>query len=260
LWLALWQVDPNARVPTLGLGLLKFLSAQVGHTSVAVSGIRAVLRPVYRALRFTVTDLTHHFLANPDVIEHHIAVVPPDLTRREPAASDLEFRRVTRESFAMTLQEQVADVARTPRKSPVYFYNRYLAHPFYDYVVYVVSRDGRPVGLLAARMVAQAGSRAMRIVDLLIGPQDVAALGGPLREVIRDTGCEYVDLLESGLDQQALDEAGFDTVTPGTGLVVPNYFEPFVRKNVTITACVRSSGVPFVVCKGDGDQDRPNVL
>ncbi|MEO8075733.1 MAG: hypothetical protein ABI818_05340, partial [Acidobacteriota bacterium] len=152
-------------------------------------------------------------------------------------------------------------VQRHPLKSSAYFYNRYLSHPFYDYLVFEARRGGTPVGLVAARVVQHEGSRALRIVDLMLEPADVAGLAGPFLDLIVGADCEYGDLLQTGLDDELLQAGGFSRVTPESGVIVPSYFEPFVQQNTEIIACVRDrAAAPFLICKGDGDQDRPNLL
>lgn len=261
VWLALWQVHPGVRIPSLGPLLLKFLQEHVRHETLAVSGIRSALVPLYRAMRFDVRVLAHHYLLNPTIREHHLAVVPEGSALPQPApTSDLRLHALTKATFVDDTRRAL-QVERRPGKSATYFYNRYLSHPFYDYLVFEVLRGTSSVGLVAARVVAHNGRRALRIVDLLLDHGDVAGLGAPFLDLIVAAGCEYGDLLQSGLDDATLRAAGFSKVTPESGVIVPNYFEPFVRQNTEIIACVRDeASARFIVCKADGDQDRPNLL
>ena len=44
-------------------------------------------------------------------------------------------------------------------------------------------------------------------------------------------------------------------------IVVPNYFEPFVKKNINLKWAIKSNNpVMTPMFKGDCDQDRPNKL
>ena len=43
-------------------------------------------------------------------------------------------------------------------------------------------------------------------------------------------------------------------------IIVPNYFEPFEKKNVKLEIAYKSKSDNYVAFKGDSDQDRPNVL
>ena len=42
-------------------------------------------------------------------------------------------------------------------------------------------------------------------------------------------------------------------------VVIPNYFEPFIRKNILIRSGILKNTKNHFVCKGDGDLERPNV-
>ena len=261
-WLTMWQVKAEARIPSLGLALVRYLQEHVEHRFLASSGIRAALKPMYRALRFEVRDLTHHFLLNPTVREHRIAVIPPGVPTSWPVASSgLRLSRLSIANFSLETSATPTSVARTPRKSALYFYHRYTCHPFYAYLVFLVKRGSTPAGLLAARIVSENGARALRVVDVLLDAKDLPELGAPLLELIVDQECEYGDFLQAGLDATGLSSSGFRTVTGEPGVIVPNHFEPYVRENVRITACYRGPDQgSFVVCKGDCDQDRPNLL
>lgn len=261
VWLTMWQVNPAARIPSLGLALLRYLQEHVVHRYLASSGIRAALKPMYRAMRFEVRDLTHHFLLNPKVNEHRIAVIPPNVPAAWPVGpSDLRLSAQTPSTLSTVASDPLGS-ARAPEKSAAYFCERYLRHPFYQYLVFLVRRRSTTVGLLAARIVSENGARAFRVVDLVLDARDIPEIGAPVLELIVDSECEYGDLLQTGLDAAGLGIAGFRTVGRDQGVVVPNHFEPFVRQNVQITACFRGPRHgPFVVCKGDCDQDRPNLL
>ena len=127
VWLTMWQVNPAARIPSLGFTLVRYVQEQVEHQYLASSGIRAALKPMYRALRFAVMDLTHHFLLNPSVREHHIAVMPQGLSPNPPVASSgLQLVRVTKSDFVFDVPSGSTGLARTPAKSATYFYNRYV--------------------------------------------------------------------------------------------------------------------------------------
>ena len=43
-------------------------------------------------------------------------------------------------------------------------------------------------------------------------------------------------------------------------IILPNYFEPFEKRNVAIEIAYKAQYEGYVAFKGDSDQDRPNVL
>ena len=67
---------------------------------------------------------------------------------------------------------------------------------------------------------------------------------------------EYVDLLSSGIDEEILMKSGFNKQQSSSGVIIPTYFEPFIRENMDIY--YEKSGEDLILFKGDADGDRPN--
>ena len=54
--------------------------------------------------------------------------------------------------------------------------------------------------------------------------------------------------------------SGFKLINQNSNeLIIPNYFNPYLQKNIQIYFFVDSKDIDKVILfKGDGDQDRPN--
>jgi hypothetical protein len=81
-------------------------------------------------------------------------------------------------------------------------------------------------------------------------------IGASLERLIDCEGYEYADLYCCGVKEALLENAGFVCKGFDDKNIIPNYFEPYVRKNISIhyvTTCEDS-----IFFKGEGDQDRPN--
>ena len=64
-----------------------------------------------------------------------------------------------------------------------------------------------------------------------------------------------------GLDEACFTRMGFQHLDLNQEeIIVPNYFEPFEKKNVKLEIAYKSKSDNYVAFKGDSDQDRPNVL
>lgn len=73
-------------------------------------------------------------------------------------------------------------------------------------------------------------------------------------------GCEYVDVVQFGIDVDALHAVGFVDRQVMPGLIIPNYFEPLSLMNVEVSFALRASGdLPVRLFRADSDQDRPNL-
>ena len=73
VWLALWKIRDDAETAGLGLQLLKFVTDSEPHANIGVMGFNARFVGLYQALGFTVGELRHYVLPNPDVSHFELA-------------------------------------------------------------------------------------------------------------------------------------------------------------------------------------------
>ena len=71
-------------------------------------------------------------------------------------------------------------------------------------------------------------------------------------------GYEYIDFYLYGIEDDILRDAGFVLQDDDVN-IIPNYFEPFVQKNISLDFYADSLE-EIILFKGDGDQDRPNFI
>jgi hypothetical protein len=102
---------------------------------------------------------------------------------------------------------------------------------------------------------------ALRLVDFLGSANAMTRAGAGLQDLLRRSGAEYLDFFCSGMRPE-LAAAGFHELPPAAAspIVLPGHFEPFERSNVELVYSLRGPGDIPIVCKGDADQDRPNLL
>jgi hypothetical protein len=96
-----------------------------------------------------------------------------------------------------------------------------------------------------------------------IGPNETfPLLHNFVLDLLKTYNAEYLDLYSYGIPSLLLQKAGFINRQKIKGLIIPNYFEPFERKNVDLIFAYKSSQMhPAVrLFKADGDQDRPSRI
>jgi hypothetical protein len=256
LWLALWKVRDDIGIAGLGLRMLAKLAQFESVEAIGVNGLNVQHPSMYLALGYKVGELAHYFMVNPGVKRSLITAPegsnswprpkPGNATSREMSADELSNTRI--------------GATFIPRKSPNYFIERYLEHPFYKYNIYHVS-NGLGEGLVTTRVATHQGTSALRIVDFLGDVEVLSQCGNIFESLMKKEGSEYVDFLQWGIPKSYLEHAGFDQLNPNGLTVLPNYFEPFLAKNARILCAIKSKkNEPFMVFRGDGDQDRPNML
>jgi hypothetical protein len=266
-WLALWKVREDIDAPGLGVALYYYFQATQKPRTLSGAAISSIALPIYRALKFRMGKLDHFYLLNPDVSEFKIAEV---LSARaegpiSPSPGSKELVRVP-DKRALAAYGPAIDALNcriSPLKSAGYYGRRYLDHPLYRYDLFAVLENGQFRGLLVTRAVSHEGACALRIVDVG-GPSDALAdLNGALVGLLRSSRAEFIDFYCTGFEDRDLLGSGFRKRAPDPepSAIIPNYFEPFVRKNVDLDYAVKHpENAHYRFVKGDSDQDRPNLI
>ena len=254
---AMWKVI-HTEDPMLGMRLLQFLMQQGDVRIMACPGINAGTIGIYRYLGYQTGEMNHWYRLRPGAdyqiasildssIHGHVLEQGRFYLERYKQFGQLEesfsFETYTKERFK-------------PFKEKAYICRRYFEHPTYLYEVYGVT-DGTSKAelLLIFRREPYHSSIALRLVDC-IGKYDLLEyVTSSIDDLLVETDAEYVDLYEAGLSSTLLLRAGWRNVQDGTN-IIPNYFSPFVRENISIYYF--STEPNIVLFKGDGDQDRPN--
>jgi len=253
IWLALWKTASHCAEKSIGLKLLRFLETTYPQYAICTAGISAQARLIYKALRFDVVTLGHYYLRvseKPGRIA--VGLLPFD-------AGLLPEKQYTLSDGAGN-HEHAPSSAYYRRRRVSYFHQKYARHPIYPYhCVHSVACDltlvYRTVEVTGGD---SEGSKVMRIVDGGGNLRSLPALTGALFARARTIGADYIDLLAHLPDVQPILQAGFRKVTSE---IVPNYFEPFLQKNVTIECALKGCAIDgLTVMKGDGDQDRPSRI
>ena len=251
LWLSLWKTGKNCTDKGAGLALLKFLEKNISHDAIITAGISAQAKLIYKALRFQVQTLQHHYLA----INVRSSGLSEGLRSRENFATDNQVPLMPG-AMDHLMVGGAADSIGYRCRSAEYFVQKYERHPLYDYQV--MHAPACDITLVFRVAEVQGLGRAMRIIDCGGNIKEFSRLSEAIEATARRAEVEYVDLLAHWPSSDAVAKAGFHAVQDE---VLPNYFEPFVKKNVAIEFAVKNrNALDTWVFKGDGDQDRPSRI
>jgi len=259
VWLALWKSGDSAE-PGLGTMLMKYVIDGMAPEFVGGLNIAAGALPIYRRLGFEIGALAHYYKINPllDRYELVAGVEPPPVSRSDSQDPGFTSRRLDAGSL-FTAHSGLAP--GHPAKSAEYLLNRYLRHPTYEYQLWELSAAADVRALLAIRVCKARDSAALRVVDLVGDELALAGSGAFFENLLVEERAEFVDFYAHGIDAAPLHRAGFVRREPGGTIVVPNFFEPFLQKNVELTFAylARDARTPRIF-KGDADQDRPSQV
>ena len=74
---------------------------------------------------------------------------------------------------------------------------------------------------------------------------------------------EFIDLYSYGVPNKILDKVGFCNIKNHPNIIIPDYFEPYLKKNNDLYCGFKSNlnNSKFIrLFKGDGDQDHPRSI
>lgn len=248
---ALWKARDDVKdkeAGKLGLAVLQYLLKAYPNSDYITLGLSKDSQSIYQALHFEFGAMNHYYVANPAINEFFIAGSP-----------EIDDEEDNGEYVIREVKEVPAGMENRyhPDKNAVYIENRYLKHPFYHYSLLGVCKKEEPLCLWVTREIEVEGHRCIRIVDMIGDLEKIENMKGQIAAYLKERDAEYIDCYNYGIDKHVFLKAGFKEV--GKATIIPNYFEPFEKKNVDIHYAAYAKK-PIVVFKGDGDQDRPNLL
>jgi hypothetical protein len=265
-WPAIWKVREDIEAPGLGMFVYYFLVKQRRPRSLFGFGMNPDLAPLAKRISHRMGALDHYYRVNEDLADFSLVnhfdgryASPESASEPRKALVRCDDGGLVHLADQLTWRPTKLDV---PVKSLTYLENRYCRHPWYDYQVHAVESGGRFEALLVSRICSHEERHALRIVDYFGEIESLAGCRDALRDLLAETGAEYVDFYNLGYDPGALASAGFLLREPDSAIVIPNYYEPFVRRNESLDYVIYTdvSKFRFVFVKGDTDQDRPNRL
>ena len=262
VWLTTWRARDDAP-PGTGLALVRGLERLLAPRWIGTVGLRADAEPLYRGLGYRTGVLDRWVLIDPEADLRLVRTAsgdPVPTALRGPAPSDappVTLMPLQRDDLDHAEVRRLVDAGPTvPSRSAAYVAARFLADPFHAYRVHLARRDGRGL-LVVSRVVAHAGARALRVVDLVGHPDVLAGAGDALLDLLRVEGAEHLDVHTVG-HRAELAAAGLRPLAAAPDLVVPSRYDPFEDRGVDLRYAVKGDDGPLLLAKGDADQDRPN--
>ena len=138
-------------------------------------------------------------------------------------------------------------------KSKDFFLKRFLYHPIYEYQLFQIPGLSE---ILVVREARIKNHRIWRVVDFFGSTGKFPALCEELIKRAVSESISLIDLYVSGLGHEEILKSGLSSISDD--VVIPNYLEPLVMKNIAISYVTSCSYEP-IFFRGDCDQDRPST-
>ena len=261
---SLWKIADFVKEPMLGLKLRNYVIKNVPHRFFAAPGTGLQTKPIYQIIDMNFNQMSQYYILNPELKSYKIALVPDNKSH------ELSDDAGSAENIEIELVEQPEDLTIfpfndydyiAPFKDFDYLKKRFFDYPAYQYDIYILKVSGEIKNIFVCRKSNHLDAFVYRIVDFYGQDKYLKEIAVYLKTLIISRGYEYADFVCLGFDDIKMNEAGFSKLDfSQDDLVIPNFFEPFVKKNTPVY-CVsdKTDSLQYRQCKADGDQDRPNI-
>lgn len=251
IWLALWKVRPDS--PNIGLGLRLIIELKKLYPSskIAVLGLSDDAEKIYKLLRYKVSSMNHFFIVN-ESLKDKFKIFKGEIPYFNIKAHDVNVSCV--EDLSCVKESSAVNDDRG--RDFDYFLNKYFFNKFNKYLFFRVS-DSTQACYIFAKIDEANGARALRVVDIY---GEISLFSKSIfwfYQFIKDESIEYMDIYYHGNHDELLIMGGMIKVSDNSKFTVPNYFSPFVQKNIDLK-CAYNDIFVGAIYKGDGDQERPN--
>lgn len=262
IWGSMWKVnETHDNIPFLGIELAKRVYNLANcHYHIGNGANPNTTIPLRRLFfRDRVGKMKQYYQLNFDTDCYKIARIKkktePIKTHSKDEINIHEYHTIA----DLKNEFDVEGVNTIPFKDNWYINKRYFCHPYYKYKVYGLADVSGKIGaIMVGRVVQHNDASVFRIVDYIGNQSLFAGLRQHFAAMIKRERFEYIDFFAFGFDEQAILKAGFKLRDEDDLNIIPNYFEPFLQKNIDVWVHYKESGTTFF--KADGDQDRPNQI
>ena len=254
------MVKSDNPIPMAGVELIRRQQRMVGEKANFASGTNPkTILPIYeRVFKHYTGYMQQYYILNTRKDTFNIASIDRMMQSSDRFdESGLQLENVDNFEDMSSKYDLLERNRRMSIKSPQYIKKRFFDHPIYHYKKWILNFKGVNVGALFGREITLNNSIILRLVDYRGNLKYLSCLGTALHDLMWTEGYEYIDLMVSDCSDLGLDRAGFSLLDPDGDIIIPHYFEPFIRKN--IKNYYQNNG-DIVVFKADGDQDRPNRI
>lgn len=258
-WLSMWLSDIkfSKNKNFTGLKIILFFMSFFKKNTIATIGCNDKTKNLYQKLGFKVGTLSHAYILNPNISYFKIAKIKKKL-KFKIKFIDLNYKILNSIKF---LQNSKFDknYSNIFNKNIEYLINKYEKNIFYKYKFLVLGEREEFKFLIVFKKIYLKGKIIIRFIDFYGDFKCLPKLKDTIVHFFNDKIVEYIDFYYHGIPDRYLIKTGFKIRKNNSKIVIPNYFEPFLRENIDINYAVKASYIKKqFLFKGDCDQERPN--
>ena len=260
IWLTMWLSVKDKKNTNSGIDLFYYLIKKYKKHIIGTVGLNESTILIYKILGFKTGYLDHYYISNPNIKKFNLVKVPINKnynTQRRKSSFHIE---VTNKINFYKKNINLKKYENFFFKNYTYFRSKYYENPFYKYKFYLINKKKRTLGFFVGRVCTYKGSKALRFVEFFGSLKIIKNIKHSLIELLKDSDYEYIDFYNFGINRKIIKKCGFRLNTLNKKIVIPNYYEPFLKKNISLRFAFYPKNKFCPIFKGDGDQDRPNLI
>ena len=261
VWGAIWKVREDVAFPGLGVCLFYFLKTNTPIEVYVGFGLSNDAINNHKSMGFQLGKAEHFFFVNPYKTDFKISYGINHLGKEfNKNKGNWKVKLLSKDDYNRL--DMLESIFSNNYKSKDYYLNRYFNHPVYKYDFLGIYAKERIESILIIRECHVDDSVCLRIVEYVGDYAALKNVSNSLCNYLKERNAEYFDIFASNVDFQIFKDSGFYNISEYENVIIPNYFEPFLQKNIELDFAYSTSNEDFklVVNKGDSDQDRPSTL
>ena len=263
IWLVNWLILKEIKIS--GLDFLSFLIKHLKYKKIGTVGGNTTTIEILKLLGFKTGKLNHFFMINKNITNFKLIAVNKNtlfLSKTSLRSKNHKIKKLNSNFRLKVFGKDLQKLVKKFGKDETYFIKRYILHPYYKYEMHwIYSWNNNLLGFFVIRVSEHKKRKALRIVDFFGHENALIKIAYPLRDLLNIYEAEYIDFYEYGIDNLIMKKSGLYKNTFDKKIVIPNYFEPFIKKNINLTWALKSDApISTLLFKGDCDQDRPSEV
>ncbi len=252
-WLTFW-LSPFKGI--FGFKILVYLIKNFKNCIIASNGISLKTVPFYKLLGFKIVNLNHYYIINNNLRKYNLI-----------KSKRIKLKKIKKNKTNIVISSNLKFYKSNNLKKYEnfffkdynYFKNKYFFHPIYNYQFYLVYEKAFLLGFFVGRVSKFKGSKALRFVEYFGDLNVLKKIKYTLNKLLKNSKYEYIDFYNYGINSKNIKNSGFKK-NNYKNIIIPNYFEPFQKKNIKIKSVFYPYNSKLIIFKGDGDQDRPSII
>ena len=260
LWLSMWLSDIkfSKNKNFTGLKIILFFLNYFKKKTIATIGCNNKTKELYHNLGFKVGALTHAYMLNPYISKFKIAKIKKN-SQLKVKSVNLNYQ-ILESIKSLKNSKFDKNYSMIFNKNIEYFINKYEKNIFYSYKFLVLKEKNEAKFLIVYKKINLKTKVVIRFIDFFGNFKYLPKIKESIMHFFNNKNVEYIDFYYHGIPDKYLIKSGFKIKKNNSKIIIPNYFEPFLRQNININYAIKK--VSFrdtqFLFKGDCDQERPN--